>query len=100
MNILCRIPHWLQDLESTNKILCIFGAPGPGKSTIATTIARELAVTKPFCAKFFAKRDVSHLRDPRQIWRTLAYGLAAKHAGVTAAVMLALSEKNERPVHK
>ncbi len=87
----------MQDCDSEKNILWIVGAPGAGKSTIATTIARELAGAAPFCATFFSKRDIPHLRDPRQVWRTLAYGLASKHAGVKAALMLTLSEKNGDP---
>ncbi len=51
----------------------------------------------PFCASFFCKRDVPHLRDPRQIWRTLAHCLASIHDGVKAALMLTLSEKKGNP---
>ncbi len=73
------------------------GAPGAGKSTIATTIARELADEAPFCAKFFSKRDVPDLRDPGRIWPTLAHSLALKHDGVKAALAQALSNKKGNP---
>ncbi len=98
VGILREAREWLQDCTSGKNILWIVGAPGAGKSTIATTIVRELAATAPFCSKFFSKRDVPHLRDPRQIWRTLAYSLAVKHDGVKVALMVTLNEKkNNEP---
>ncbi len=108
VHILQEVRDWLDDSKSANNILWIVGAPGAGKSTIATTIARELAnksrhsAGAPSFAKFFSKRDKSDLRDPGQIWRTLAYSLAVysqsvNHNGLKAAIMLALSEKNGHP---
>ncbi len=93
VNILKEAVDWLEDSKLPN-ILWIVGAPGAGKSTIATTLARELAAT---CARFFCERDVPDFRDPRQIWRTLAYRLADNHDGMKAALKLALSEKTCKP---
>ncbi len=95
MKILDETTDWLQDSTSKN-ILWIVGAPGAGKSTIATTIAKQLQATERSCSKFFSKRDDPHLRDPRQIWRTLAYGLADNHDGLKAILMLRLIEKKNR----
>ncbi len=108
VKILQEARDWLKDCESARNILWIVGAPGAGKSTIATTLARELANKPPFLtkapsfAKFFSKRDKPTLRDPGKIWRTLAYSLAAysqavDHNGVKAALMITLSEKNSHP---
>lgn len=97
INILNETRKWLQDTESGENILWIVGAPGSGKSTVATTIAREFADAAPFCAKFFCSRDVRNLRDPRRIWRTLAYELAQSHEGVKAALMRILDEKKGNP---
>ncbi len=88
---------WLHDYDSAENILWIVGAPGTGKSTIATTIAKELPATTPLCARFFYNRDVPHLRDPRQIWSTLAYQLAKKDDGVKAALMAELGKMIPRP---
>lgn len=83
---------WLDDRES-GVIFWIVGAPGAGKSTIATTIANELRRHGHPCAKFFAKRDIPGLRDPRRIFTSIAYSLAERHDGLKAALMLALGEK-------
>ncbi len=86
LDVLSKTRKWLQDYDSTN-ILWIVGAPGAGKSTIATTIAREFSAP---CARFFCDRDQPNLRDPRLIWRTIAYNLAANHDNVKAALRQAL----------
>ncbi len=90
VNILKEATDWLEDPNSQN-ILWIVGAPGTGKSTIATTLAKKLE-----CPKFFCNHDVPELRDPRRIWRTLAYSLAERdlYNGVKAALMKRLSRKN------
>ncbi len=78
VKILQEARDWLNDCKSPKNILWIVGAPGVGKSTIATTLARELAdkpsflAKAPSFAKFFCKRDNLELQDPRRIWRTLA----------------------------
>ena len=49
--ILDKVRYWLQ-AEFPKNILWISGAPGAGKTTIATTIAKEFANTAPFCVRF------------------------------------------------
>ncbi|KLO10109.1 hypothetical protein SCHPADRAFT_832992, partial [Schizopora paradoxa] len=97
VNILDAAKDWWHNTGAPNNILWIVGAPGAGKSTLATTIVKELAEAEPFCAKFFCSRDVRNLRDPRRIWRTLAYELAKNHEGVKAALMRILDEKKGDP---
>ncbi len=94
VNILREAREWLKDNDSAHNILWILGAPGAGKSTIATTLAKELSAT---CARFFCERDEPRLRDPRQIWPTIAYNVAVKHDGVKVALALALAGKHFEP---
>ncbi len=50
------------------------------------------------CAKFFVKRSAApELRDPRAIWRTIAFALASMHRGIEDDIMKVLSEKKEYP---
>ncbi len=85
VEILKEATEWLEDQDpKTSNILWITGAPGTGKSTIATTLAKKF---EPTCASFFCKRDAPDLRNPRRIWRSLAYSLADKHSRVTARLM-------------
>ncbi len=65
--------------------------PGAGKSAIATTLSKQFS-GKRVCVKIVAKRDFVDRRDPRSVWRTLAYNLAGLHAGVKGSIMEALSE--------
>ncbi len=89
-NVLRKAKDWLVDPELPN-ILWIFGAPGAGKSAIATTLVRELS-DELLCAKFSAKRDIADRRDPKCVWRTLAYNLASLHIGLKGSIMEALSD--------
>ncbi len=92
MSVLRRVEDWLHsDDPKTSNILWIFGAAGAGKSAIATSLVSEFT---GICAKVFAKRDFEDQRDPRCIWRTLAYDLAGLHAGLKGSIMEALFEKS------
>lgn len=97
-NVLKKILKWLKSTESNEKILWIVGAPGAGKTTVATSIADELKKRGQPCSKFFAKRDISDLSDARRIWPSIAYSLADRHYGVKAALMLALKDKRNTDV--
>ncbi|KLO04488.1 hypothetical protein SCHPADRAFT_1003285 [Schizopora paradoxa] len=91
--VLNRVREWLDNADSEKRILWIVGAPGAGKTSIATSIAKGLR-NRPY-AKFFAKRDKPDLSDARRIWPSVACSLAEKHDGMKAALMLALrDEKN------
>lgn len=97
VEIMYRAKSWLKDTNANENIMWIVGAPGAGKSTIATTIAKHLACEAPYCVKFFCKRDVPDLRDPRRIWRTVAFGLAENHEGVKSALMRTLTGSKGKP---
>ncbi len=89
---MAQVDDWLKDTTRPN-VLWISGAPGAGKSTISTTI-----VEKHKCARFFVKRGATEeLRNPRAIWRTIAFALARKHHGVEDDIVKMLSEKEEYP---
>ncbi len=88
-NVLREARDWLKDPELPN-ILWIFGAPGAGKSAIATTLIRQFSDER-LCAKFSAKRDIADRRDPKRVWRTLAFNLAGSHVGLKGTIMEALS---------
>ncbi len=90
MEILADVDDWLKDTTKPN-MLWISGAPGAGKSTISTSI-----VEKHNCARFFVKRSgTEELRNPRSIWRTIAFTLARMHYGVEDDIMEVLSKKEK-----
>jgi len=89
-NVLRKAKDWLADPKLPN-ILWIFGAPGAGKSAIATTLVREFSDER-LCAKFSAKRDIADRRDPKSVWRTLAFNLAGLHTGLKGSIMEALCD--------
>ncbi len=97
-NVLQQAKDWLDDTELPN-ILWISGAPGAGKSAIATTLVKRFS-GQGLCTKVVAKRDFADRRDPRRVWRTLIYNLAGLHAGLKGSIMEALFDVNsDKPHH-
>ncbi|KLO19718.1 hypothetical protein SCHPADRAFT_898656 [Schizopora paradoxa] len=78
--VLSNLDEWLDSTDVPN-LFWISGAPGAGKTAIASTVVRKLlqdgSETFKFfdCVKFFIKRGHAPLKDPRVIWRTIAYEL-------------------------
>ncbi len=91
VRVLQQAKDWLEDTKKPN-ILWIYGAPGAGKSAIATTLAKQFSGER-LCVKVVAKRDFLDRRDPRRVWKTLVYNLAGLHAGLKGSIMEALFEK-------
>ncbi|KLO08972.1 hypothetical protein SCHPADRAFT_585405 [Schizopora paradoxa] len=91
IDILSKAMDWLKNPNSPN-ILWIVGAPGAGKSAIATTLVKNFS-SEYICGKFFVKRDIGERRNPTSIWRTLAYELACSNAGMAGSMTEALSLK-------
>ncbi|KLO04132.1 hypothetical protein SCHPADRAFT_947940, partial [Schizopora paradoxa] len=93
-DILQQIKDWIAG-SSENNILWISGAPGVGKSAISSSFVRhlegrwEVDERNPF-AVFYINRQAS--RDPRSIWRTVAYNLALSIADYRAHLLKTLRE--------
>ncbi|KLO15491.1 hypothetical protein SCHPADRAFT_263677 [Schizopora paradoxa] len=78
--VMSTVDTWLESCDEPN-VLWLSGAPGAGKSAIASIIVKKLhdsssEFDKTYnCAKFFIKRGHTTLDDPRTIWRSIAMGL-------------------------
>ncbi len=57
--------------------------------------ARQLSSTR-LCVKVVVKLDFADRRDPKRVWRTLAYRFADLHAGLKGSIMETLSENYSR----
>ncbi len=53
--------------------------------------ARQLSSTHLY-ARVVVNRDFANRKDPKRIWRTVAYSLAGLHVGLKGSIMETLSE--------
>src|SRR6266478_4418289 len=61
--IVDKIHRWLENQQAPN-ILLLSGCPGAGKSTIASTLVRNLAEMGVVFSEFFCKRGDAALSNP------------------------------------
>ncbi|KLO14925.1 WD40 repeat-like protein [Schizopora paradoxa] len=94
VSVLKAVSDWLSNPNASN-ILWISGAPGAGKTAISATVVRD--ILKYRCAKFFFKKGVVGLQDPRRVWRTVAIELANMYHGVKTDILELLSTDRRYP---
>jgi len=92
---LTTIQEWIMDTQGAN-IFLIYGSPGAGKTTIASTLAFELS-RKHHCTRFFFQRDEADRRDPTLVWPTVAFELASGDRNMKKGIVDALETKMTRP---
>lgn len=68
------------------------GLAGSGKSTIALTFARSLEKHDDPISRFFCKREVPRLSNPKRVLPTLAYQLAEHYDGYREAIINFLTD--------
>lgn len=73
IKVLERIKDWMHAPDAKN-IFYIYGSPGAGKTAVASKIVKSLP--EDVRIRFFFKRDLESLREPKFVWRTMAYQLA------------------------
>lgn len=86
------------DMKRTHTVLWLRGLAGSGKSTLSTTIAKELNEMGRLAAFVFFERDNSSRSDPFAVIRTLAYKLGVSHPQV-GEVISAMVIKNPEVTH-
>ncbi|KLO19716.1 WD40 repeat-like protein [Schizopora paradoxa] len=97
--ILRNVDKWLESDDAPN-VFWISGAPGAGKTALASTIVQTISRTNPdncetyHHVSFFIKRRDANLRDPRSIWRSIAFELTEIYRGVKVDILEVLSETN------
>ena len=86
VDVLTDIEAWVNDLSMPN-ILWLSGSPGSGKTTIASTV---VAGFEQFSGQFFFHRDQAELRDPDNLWRSLALDLSQGSIALKKSIAQAL----------
>ncbi len=97
--VLSNVEVWLKSSDMPN-VLWVSAAPGAGKTALASTIVdnllRDTSYESYDCAKFFIKRAESGLRDPRMIWRSIAFQLAEMYRGVKVDILDVMAGQSGR----
>ncbi|KAG8713905.1 hypothetical protein FRC08_012654 [Ceratobasidium sp. 394] len=78
VNIIKDVTTWVCAPGETRRLAWVHGLAGLGKSSIATSVCRQLDEQGVLAASFFCKRDNPELRDPCRIITTVAYNLALR----------------------
>ncbi|KAF8598067.1 hypothetical protein BDV93DRAFT_353588 [Ceratobasidium sp. AG-I] len=95
--ILANINQWLDDQNTAEKLLWLYGHAGQGKSSIASSICTALDKQGTLGAHFFCKRDDPDLRSPERILNTIIHRLAMKYKSYGHAVSSAIDDNTELP---
>ncbi|KAF8598058.1 hypothetical protein BDV93DRAFT_478792, partial [Ceratobasidium sp. AG-I] len=95
--VLKDIFQWLDDQSTTEKLLWLHGHAGQGKSSIVSSICRELESQGSLGAHFFCRRDDPDLRSPERILNTIVHRLAMKYKAYGHAVSSAIDRNIELP---
>ena len=75
-------------------IFWLYGLAGAGKSTIANTVAKTLALDGVYLACYFCTRDGSETTAPHKLFPTIAYQLALRYAPYREALVKQLYGQN------
>ncbi|KAJ7936136.1 hypothetical protein B0H13DRAFT_1699421 [Mycena leptocephala] len=89
--ILKSIEEWIDDVDGPN-LFWLYGHPGTGKSTIATTLRNHLQNTGRLGSSFFFR-----LQTPETLWCSVAYDLAQQYPAIRRVVLTQLQSHNIDP---
>ncbi len=97
--VLSDVEAWLKRSDGLGpNVLWVSGAAGAGKTALASTIVAK--VLKNDCVKFFIKSREASLRDPRIVWRSVAFELAKLHRGFKVQILDAVSGRSYGANHE
>jgi NACHT domain len=89
-DILPKIFNWASEASSPEKIWWLYGTPGSGKTSVATSLCDMLHTSKSLAASFFCRRDDPILSKPEILFPTLIYHLASTWGPYRKLVVKAL----------
>ncbi|QRV80120.1 hypothetical protein RhiJN_08135 [Ceratobasidium sp. AG-Ba] len=80
-----------------DKVMWVYGQAGLGKSSIATSVCKELDNRRLLASSFFCKRDDAARRDCQRILSTIIFGLATRYHAYALALERTLEEDSMLP---
>ncbi|QRW06711.1 hypothetical protein RhiLY_05710 [Ceratobasidium sp. AG-Ba] len=76
VSIIHKLTAWVTEKGTSAMLAWVHGLAGLGKSSIMTSVCRQLNDQGLLAGSFFCNRDSPELRDPRQVLTTLVFELA------------------------
>ncbi|THH13687.1 hypothetical protein EW146_g6562 [Bondarzewia mesenterica] len=90
-SVLDQILEWADNYEAeTPNILWLTGAPGSGKTAVASTLISELLSQHRCGGSFYFRRSSVF---PYHVWRTISYGLASFHPALKSHIHTILTKE-------
>ncbi|KAJ2925892.1 hypothetical protein H1R20_g11204, partial [Candolleomyces eurysporus] len=86
------IMDWIEDHHSPQRLLCITGAAGAGKSALQQTIAQICGAKNTLGGSFFFSREDPSRNNVDRIVSTIAYGLGLKHPALKNLIKTAVED--------
>ncbi|RXW17384.1 hypothetical protein EST38_g8474 [Candolleomyces aberdarensis] len=84
------IMDWIQDRKPAQRLLCMTGAAGAGKSALQQTIAERCTKSDDLLASFFFS-SADHTRNTAShVVATIAYQIGLKHSLIQSAIVAAV----------
>ncbi|KAJ7929527.1 WD40-repeat-containing domain protein, partial [Mycena leptocephala] len=86
VDILQDINKWIDNVQGPN-LFWLYGHPGTGKSTIATTVKDQLQAAGRLGSSFFFRQQDSGVQTPESLWCSIAFDLAQKYPTIQRVVV-------------
>ncbi|KAJ3541103.1 hypothetical protein NMY22_g4019 [Coprinellus aureogranulatus] len=80
------IMDWIYERETPNRILCMTGAAGAGKSALQQTVAEECQKLNIFAASFFFSSSDASRNVVSRVIPTIAYQLGLLHPNIRSYI--------------
>ncbi|RXW21492.1 hypothetical protein EST38_g4366 [Candolleomyces aberdarensis] len=86
------IMDWIEDRDSSQRLLCITGAAGAGKSALQQTIAEICRAKNTLGGSFFFSSEDPSRNNVGRVVSTIAYGLGRKHPALKTLIKTAVED--------
>jgi len=100
--VVAQVMEWADDVDfdKSARLLLITGIPGSGKSSIATSAAKQLNDAGHLWARFFFNRDGANTTDANVVFPSIAWQLHTKSSDVAHLLFTSLVHQGQPSIAK